>query len=104
MSPSDDVKKAVDSAVDSALARLRTEIVDSVLRSLPAPPPPPAPAASASASAPAGPGPLREQIFTLMDGSGQVEILNRLMGAITTWWGRSVLYLVKGTQFQPWET
>ena len=39
MSPSDDVKKAVDSAVDAALSRLRTEIVDSVLRSLPAPPP-----------------------------------------------------------------
>jgi hypothetical protein len=103
MSSSDDVKKAVDSAVDAAMSRLRAEIVESVLRSLPAPPPPaPLPPPQAAAT-PAGPGPLREQLFTLMDGSGQVEILNRLMGTITTWWDRSVLYLVKGTQFQPWD-
>ena len=41
MSSRDDVKKAVGSAIESVLARLKSDLVDQVVASIPEPPPPP---------------------------------------------------------------
>lgn len=101
MSSRDDVRRAVDSAVETVLARLRSDLVDKVVSGIPEPPP--APAAPAAASPGVDLRALRNESFQLLDGSGQVEILNRLMDSIGTWWDRAVLFLVKGTAFQPWE-
>ena len=105
MSSRDDVRKAVDSAVGSVLARMRADLVDQVVAGIPEPPPPPP-----QVAAPPEPseslvdvGALRSEAFALLDGNGQVEILNRLMDSIATWWDRSVLFLVKGNAYQPWD-
>ena len=44
----------------------------------------------------------RDEVFALFEGSGQVEVLNRLMEHSTAHWQRAVLFLVKGETFQPW--
>jgi hypothetical protein len=107
MSANEEMRKAVTTAVESAVERLstqlRTELVESITASLPEPaPPPPAPIAVA-----AEPGvsmtELRAKLFSLLDGNGQVEILNRLMAGITGYWERAVLYLHKGVAFTPWD-
>src|SRR5690349_19360903 len=99
-----DVKSAVGSAVETALARLRSDLVESIVKALPEPEPPapPAPAPAAGAVSGLAADGLKSAVFSIMDGSGQVDILNRLMESIGTYWERSVLFLVKQS-FQPWD-
>ena len=99
---SNDVRNMIDAAVETALARLKKELVESVLASLPAPEPA-APRPAMSGGGGVDCTILRRDVFAAMDGNGQVEILNTLMGSITTHWDRAILFLVKGTAFQPWD-
>ena len=101
---SHDVRKMIDSAVDAALARLKNELVESVLASIPAPEPAAVVAPSLSGgSGGLESGGLRRDLFGAMDANGQVESLNALMAMIMSHWDRAVLFLVKGTSFQPWD-
>ena len=96
----EDVRKAVDAAVDSAVGRLKIDLASAIAAGLPEPPAAVvAPEATEGSDFPT----LREKLFALFDGSGQVETLNVLMEEVGHYWAHAVLFLVKGTQFVPWD-
>ncbi|MEM7249240.1 MAG: hypothetical protein AAF533_28255 [Acidobacteriota bacterium] len=97
---SEEVRGVVQAAVDAAVGRLKDELSQAISSGLPA---------SGGGGAPAAGGfdgggiaAFRKHVFDLFSGSGQVELLNRLMAATEPYWDRSILFLIKGADLQPW--